>query len=473
MGLLFSYSYGASANNTYGALLNGGMLLPFNIKEQGLDKLAPWLAREEVTVLHMVPTVFRHFASSLSDPGLFPRLRLVRLGGETMYPQDLDLFKKHFHKDCLLHVGMGSSETGMMLECFFDHESECATLTLPAGYPAQDVEVLLLDESGMVVEGEGVGEIAVKGRHLARGYWERPELTNQRFFPDPSESGVRVYHTGDLGYRSHDGYITHRGRKDSQVKIRGYRVEVAEIELALLSIPGIKEAVVSASEDSNGDASLVAYTVSEGEPVPSARALLGLLRQKLPTFMVPSAFVTLNALPLLPNGKVDRKALPSPSQDSFPLNSEFVAPRTDIERTLTTVWAEVLRLQRIGVLDSFFDLGGHSLSAARIASRLWELFGVEMSLQQFLSVPTIASLAEWIARGLRLADAGEVTLDEIRRFRQLHSKTPGHPEFGLTPGVETTTGPVGQGFANGVSGIIYFLLEYAQDGQDPARLSSI
>jgi acyl carrier protein len=264
------------------------------------------------------------------------------------------------------------------------------------------VEVLLLDENRRVIEGEGQGEIAVKGRHLARGYWERPELTNQRFFPDPNESGVRVYHTGDLGYRSPDGYITHRGRKDSQVKIRGYRVEVAEIEIALLSIPGIREAVVSACEDSNGDASLVAYTVSEGEPVPSARALLGLLRQKLPSFMVPSAFVTLNALPLLPNGKVDRKALPSPSQDSFPLNSEYVAPRTDVERTLTTVWAEVLRLQRIGVLDSFFDLGGHSLSAARITSRVWELFGVEMSLQQFLSVPTIASLAEWIAQTSRV-----------------------------------------------------------------------
>ena len=171
IGLLFSYSYGASANNTYGALLNGAMLLPFSIKEEGLDKLAAWLAREDVTVLHTVPTVFRHFASSLSDPGLFPRLRLIRLGGETMYRQDLDLFKKHFHKNCLLHVGMGSSETGMMLECFFDHESECVTPTLPAGYPAQDVEVLLLDESGMVIEGEGIGEIVVKGRHLSRGYW--------------------------------------------------------------------------------------------------------------------------------------------------------------------------------------------------------------------------------------------------------------------------------------------------------------
>ena len=421
IGLLFSYSYGASANNTYGALLNGGMLLPFSIKEQGLDKLAAWLANEEVTVLHTVPTVFRHFASTLSDSGLFPRLRLIRLGGETMYRQDLDLFKKHFHKDCLLHVGMGSSETGMMLECFFDHESECVTPTLPAGFPAQDVEVLLLDESGMVIEGEGVGEIVIKGKHLSQGYWDRPELTNQRFFQDSSGNGVGMYRTGDLGYRSPDGCITHRGRKDSQIKIRGYRVEVAEVELALLSIAGIREAVVTLRENSNGDAHLVAYTVPEGGPVPSVQAVLGLLRQKLPDFMVPSAFVTLNALPLLPNGKVDRNALPSPSQDSLPVDSDFVAPRTQLEETLTTVWRDVLRLQRVGVLDSFFDLGGHSLSAAQIASRVRELFGMELSLQQFLSVPTIASLAKWIEQTSRVSRRASepLLLKPVPRDRRL------------------------------------------------------
>ena len=194
IGLLFSYSYGASANNTYGALLNGAMLLPFSIKEEGLDKLGAWLACEEVTMLHTVPTVFRHFASSLSDPDLFPRLRLIRLGGETMYRQDLDLFKKHFHKDCLLHVGMGSSETGMMLECFFDHESECVTPTLPAGYPAQDVEVLLLDESGTVVEGEGVGEIAVKGRHLCSRVLGQAGIDESTVLPRPERkwSGIRT-----------------------------------------------------------------------------------------------------------------------------------------------------------------------------------------------------------------------------------------------------------------------------------------
>ena len=400
IGLLFSYSYGASANNTYGALLNGGMLLPFSIKEEGLDKLASWLAREDVTVLHTVPTVFRHFASSLSDPGLFPRLRLIRLGGETMYRQDLDLFKKHFHKDCLLHVGMGSSETGMMLECFFDHESECVTPTLPAGYPAQDVEVLLLDESGMVVEGEGVGEIVVKGRHLSRGYWGKTELTNQRFLPDPNGSEERMYYTGDLGYRSPDGCITHRGRKDSQVKIRGYRVELSEIELAILNISGIKEAVVVARDNQTGEKQLVAYVVAISAPGPSVRSLLGLLRQKLPDFMVPSAVVILDALPLLPNGKVDRQALPSPDWERPELAGNPVPPRDPIEAKLAEIWANVLGLKHVGVQDDFFGLGGHSLLATRVLSQVTSIFGVELTLRTFFDNPTIQEMARAITQTL-------------------------------------------------------------------------
>jgi len=390
-GLLFSYSYGASANNTYGALLNGGMLLPFSIKEQGLDKLGAWLASEEVTVLHMVPTVFRHLASSLSDPGLFPRLRLIRLGGETMYRQDLDLFKRHFHKDCLLHVGMGSSETGMMLECFFDHESQCLTPTLPAGYPAQDVEILLLDESGMAIEGEGVGEIAVRGGHLSRGYWGRPDLTNQRFFPDPSGSGVRMYHTGDLGYRSPDGCITHRGRKDSQIKIRGYRVEVAEIELAILDIPGIKETVVVARESNSGEKQLVAYAVSTTSH--STRSLLGLLRQKLPDFMVPSAAVMLEALPLLPNGKVDRQALPSPELERTELERTLMRPHGPVEEKLAEIWTNVLGLKQVGVQDDFFELGGHSLIATRLLSQVTLTFETHLSLRTLFDNPTIQAMA--------------------------------------------------------------------------------
>ena len=395
IGLLFSYSYGASANNTYGALLNGGMLLPFSIKEEGLDKLAAWLASDEVTVLHMVPTVFRHFASSLSDPGLFPRLRLIRLGGETMYRQDLDLFKKHFHKDCVLHVGMGSSETGVMLECFFDHESECVTPTLPAGYPAQDVEVLLLDESGTVVQGEGVGEIAVKGRHLCKGYWGKPELTTQRFSPDPSRSGVSMYRTGDLGYRSPDGCITHRGRKDSQIKIRGYRVEVAEIEIAILDIPGIKEAVVVARESPDSEKQLVAYVGSTASPFSSARSLVARLKQRLPDFMIPSAFVILEALPLLPNGKVDRQALPAPDWERRELvtNQIRIAPRGPIEEKLAEIWTEVLGLKQVGAQDNFFELGGHSLLATRLLSRLTSTLGAPLSLRTLFDHPTIQEMA--------------------------------------------------------------------------------
>lgn len=317
-----------------------------------------------------------------------------------MYRQDLDLFKKHFHRNCLLHVGMGSSETGMMLECFFDHDSECLTPTLPAGYPAQDVEVLLLDESGRVIEGEGTGEIAVRGRHLARGYWGRPELTDQRFLPDPTGSGVRTYHTGDLGYRSLDGCMTHRGRTDSQVKIRGYRVDLSEIELAILAIPGIKEAVVVARENHTGEQQLVTYVVSTAAPGPSARSLLGPLRQKLPDFMMPSAFVVLEALPLLPNGKVDRRALPPPDWERSKLARTLLPPRGPIEEKLVEIWTNVLGLEHVGVQDEFLELGGHSLLATRLLSEVTSVFGIQLSLRTLFDNPTIQGMALAITQSL-------------------------------------------------------------------------
>jgi acyl carrier protein len=266
---------------------------------------------------------------------------------------------------------------------------------LPAGYPAQDVEVLLLDESGTVIEGEGVGEIVVKGRHLSRGYWGKAELTNQRFLPDPGGRGMR-YHTGDLGYRSPDGCITHRGRKDSQIKVRGYRVEVAEIELALLSISGIKEAVVVAQEG-HGEKQLVAYVVPI-VPSPSTRSILELLRQKLPDFMVPSAVVILGALPLLPNGKVDRQGLLSADWGQAELERAHVTPSNPVEEKLSEIWTNVLGLERVSTQDDFFELGGHSLSATRVLSQVTSSFALQLPLRTFFDNPTIKKMALVIAR---------------------------------------------------------------------------
>jgi amino acid adenylation domain-containing protein len=231
------------------------------------------------------------------------------------------------------------------------------------------------------------GELYVGGAGVARGYLNRPELTAERFVEDPFAPG-RLYRTGDRVRWMADGTLEYLGRLDEQVKIRGFRIELGEIEARLAEHPEVREAVVLAREDVPGDRRLVAYVVGAVE----ADALRAHLRQSLPEYMVPGAFVALDALPLTANGKLDRKALPAPELASA--EDRYVAPRTPVEEVLAGIWAEVLRLERVGVTESFFDLGGHSLLATRLVSRVRVVFGVELALRALFEGPTVAELAK-------------------------------------------------------------------------------
>jgi acyl carrier protein len=228
---------------------------------------------------------------------------------------------------------------------------------------------------------------------VARGYLNRPDLTSERFVPDPfdPDPGARLYRTGDRGAFLGDGNLILSGRFDDQVKIRGYRVEPAEVEQALSRHPGVREAAVVAREDEPGQKRLVAYVV-RGEAALGPSDLRGFLKEKLPEYMVPSAFVTLEALPLTPNGKVDRKALPAP-EGRPELNEAHVAPRTPTEEVLAGIWAQVLGLDRVGVHDNFFELGGHSLLATQVVSRLRKAFQRELPIRWLFEAPTVAQLA--------------------------------------------------------------------------------
>ena len=398
--LLFSYSVGPSATNLFSSLLNGATLLPFNLKELGVGHLAQWLMEEEITMFHAVPTVFRHFVDSLKGDHTFPKLRLIRLGGETMVQKDLQRFKEHFNDNCILHVGMGSGER-FCLECFFDRETECHTDLLPAGYAAEDTKILLLDEKRQTVGFERIGEIAVKSRYLSPGYWQKPEHTRATFLPDPDGGKERIYLTGDLGYMLSDGCVFHLGRKDMQIKIRGYRVEPGEIEAVLLSISGVEEAVVVGKEDRQGDKRLVAYIVLRGEPPPTIQALRKSLRQRLPGYMVPSAFVHLESLPLLPSGKVDRKGLPDPDPSQREADNCLIAPRTTLEKVVAEIWREVLGVDELSVEDDFFDLGGHSLQATQVISRIGEAYQVDLLPQLLFVLPTVAALAQQLEAAIK------------------------------------------------------------------------
>ena len=260
------------------------------------------------------------------------------------------------------------------------------------GRPIANARVYLLDRHLEPVPAGVPGELWLAGRGLARGYLGAPELTAERFLPDPfGGPGERLYRTGDLARHRPDGDLDFLGRADQQVKIRGFRVEPGEVEAVLASHPAVEAAAVVAREASPGDSRLVAYVVArQGDPEPLLPELRRFLAERLPGYMVPAALVPLAALPLTANGKVDRQALPAPGWTAA---VDFVAPRTPLEDLLAGIWAELLGVSRVGVDDNFFALGGHSLLATRLAARVRAALGVELPLARLFAAPTVAGLA--------------------------------------------------------------------------------
>ena len=255
-----------------------------------------------------MPTAFRHFANTLDKGDLFPKLRLLVLGSEPLSSRDVNLYKQYFSPGCVLVNRFGTTETGNIRWYFMDKQTATPSGSVPVGYAVEDTTVLLLDETGNEPENDQIGEIAVKSHYLSPGYWRRPDLTAAVFSSDPVEPETRVYRTGDMGRILPDGCLLHLGRKDFQVKIRGYRVEVGEVERMLLGHSAIAAAVVAARSDHLEGKRLVAYYVCTDAPPPSSSTLRNFLAARLPSYMVPSAFVRLEVLPRTPSGKVDRQA---------------------------------------------------------------------------------------------------------------------------------------------------------------------
>jgi amino acid adenylation domain-containing protein len=374
------------------ALLNGATLYPLNVKEEGLNSLVELLITEEITIYHSVATLFRHFVGSLTGGEEFPQLRTLILGGEQVLQRDIQLYKKHFPDTCTVFVSLGSTETGTITQFMVNKNTLIQSSTVPIGYSVEGMEILLLDELGAEVESGEIGEIAVKSEYLALGYWQNLELTREKFSP-VAEDNQRIYRTGDLGRFESDGCLIHMGRKDFQVKIRGFRIEIAEIELALLNTGRIKEVVVIACDDVRGDKSLVAYVVPQLNLILTAKKLRLEIQHQLPSYMLPSAFIFLDALPLTPNSKIDRTALPTPDLTKSTPGTELVTSRNPIEQKLIEIWEEVLEVHPISIKDSFFDLGGYSLLSIQIFTKIEHQFGVKLPLSTLLNSETIEKLA--------------------------------------------------------------------------------
>ena len=280
---------------------------------------------------------------------------------------------------------------------FVDQDTVLEDGIVPGGYCLTGTEILLLDPEHVPVGPGQIGEIAIRSRYNTAGYWRRPDLTQAAFLDGAGADDERTYLTGDVGRMRADGCLFHLGRKDFQVKIRGHRVEVAEVEATLLEIDGIKEAAVVGWEDTPGNKRLVAYIVPTAEgSVPSFGELRRSLSNKLPDYMVPFTFITLDRLPLTATYKVDRRSLPPPGGTRPMLEAPFVAPRNPVEETLARIWAGVLALDQVGVHDNFFELGGDSLSATRVMTKALMAFQTRLSLHELFEAPTVAELTEII-----------------------------------------------------------------------------
>jgi amino acid adenylation domain-containing protein len=393
LSLLTPMSFGASKTAILGALLNGAAVFPFDLRIMGLNRLARWLMEEEITIVRSAATVFRHFVATLTGAEEFPSLRLVKLGGEPIHRRDVELFRRYFSEDAILRVGLASTETDTICWNFIDKDSQIDGTVVPVGRPLEDKEVLLLNEEGELVDLGQVGEIAVRSRYLASGYWRQPDLTRSRFLSDPEDTDRSTFLTGDLGRWRPDGLLEHLGRKDLLVKVRGYRIELSEIEVALLEQSNVKEAVAAAQKDTSGIQHLIAYVVpADGRPI-SSPGLRGALAERLPEYMLPMAFVELEKLPLTSTGKVDRLALPRP--DPFTQNPDdgIAAPRDSLELELVGMWQVVLRTEPIGVRDDFFELGGDSLLAGRLLAAVERRYGQSLAPAILFQHPTVEQLA--------------------------------------------------------------------------------
>ncbi len=380
------------------------------------------LAATGVTRLTLVPSLLRLLLQTFPDlRQRAPRLTFWVSSGEAL-PASLCL---RFHErmpDCTLLNLYGSSEVAADAT-YYDTRDWDGRFAVPIGRPIANTHVHLLDEHGHPVDVGALGEIYIGGVGLARGYLRRPELTAARFVRDPFHptTAARLYKTGDLGRYRPEGVVEFYGRTDDQVKVRGHRVELGEIEAALARHPGVRESVVVARDEGNDggegtdEQRVVAYVVPDRGQVVTAVVLRDSLMERLPAYMIPSAFVLLDALPLTPNGKIDRHALPAPDAASFLTGGPLVAPTDPLQERLVEIWQDLLRVQPIGVTDNFFHLGAHSLLAVRLIAVVEQAFGQRLSLATLFEEPTIASLAAVLQAGGKGADrTGLVTVQAGR-----------------------------------------------------------
>ncbi len=391
------HSFDVSVWEFFWPLLTGARLVmarPGGHRDRGY--LIDVINREQITTIHFVPSMLALFLEA-PETSTCTSLKRVICSGEALSYEVQERFFAQF-KSAELHNLYGPTEAAVDVTYWACRRGE-KRKTVPIGRPIANIQMYILDPQRSPVPIGELGEIYIGGIGLARGYLNRPELTAERFVSSPfdAKSGARLYRTGDLGRYLPDGEIEYLGRIDHQVKIRGNRIELGEVESVLYEHPAVATAVALAREDTPGDKRLVAYVVLRSDNPVATSDLRDLLKERLPDYMVPAAFVVLDAVPLSLNGKVDRAALPPPPLERE-FDDDFQAPRTPLEAELARIWAKLLKIDRVGIHDDFIDSGGNSITVTQLASRAAEMFDVDLSLGGVFNTPTIAGLAEHIEK---------------------------------------------------------------------------
>jgi len=398
-----SLSFVDSIWEIFGPALNGvSVVIVPDETVTNLERFIRILAHHGITRIVLVPSYLRLLLDHCEDlQSIVPKLTWCVTSGEVLPPDLAQRFHQKLPRVRLLNL-YGSSEVAGDVTYFEVTESD-GTSSIPIGRPIANTHIYLLDCHQKPVPVGASGEIHVAGDSLGSGYWRDPELTAERFVPNPFsvEADARLFKTGDLGRYRTDGVIEYLGRADAQIKIRGVRIEPGEIESALKSHPLVRDAVVIASGHLGEDARLIAYVIRQDHRTPPSIELRHHVRTVLPEYMVPSAIFVIDSLPLLPNGKVDRLCMLRSGQPETASEAVLVEPRNSTEESLVQIWREVLSVSRVSIDDNFFELGGHSLLGIRVFSRIRKVFQVELPLKALFNQPTISGLALEIEKAHR------------------------------------------------------------------------
>jgi len=435
--LFHSCTFDFSVWEMWGALFYGGRLVvvPYEVSRspKAFYKL---LAKERVTVLNQTPSAFRQLIQAEEAIGVddVQVLRLIIFGGETLELRSLKAWiNRHGDTNPQLVNMYGITETTVHVTyrriTVEDVQNGQGSVI---GVPILDLQVYVLNRNLQPVPIGVPGELYVGGAGLARGYLSRPELTEERFIPNPfnNRPDARLYKTGDIGRYLPNGDLEHLGRADQQIQIRGFRVELGEIETALTEHGAIAQAVAIAREDQPGDQRLIAYFVRKPHDAVNVTALRKHLQTKLPEYMIPQHFVEIDTLPLTQNGKLDRRNLPAPKEADY-VDETYVAPRNEVEKIIADIWQEFLNIKKVGVQNTFFDLGGHSLLLVKMLNKLQESFDKELSIVDLFRHPTISTLAKFLTQGLNGGSSLSTTHNLIEKQKASFNRQQKLPITGL------------------------------------------